>query len=77
MPRGNVIHGDFLARRNITKRVKVNAPVDDFDKGIGIAGVIDILRAVAADAAINRPIRINRANMNALRTLQAALDFTA
>lgn len=39
--------------------------------------MIDELRAVAAHRAVNRPIRINRANLDALQIGEAAFDLAA
>ena len=51
--------------------------VIDSEVAAWLAGMIDVLRAVAADAAINRPIHINRANVNSCCADQTTFDFTA
>ena len=75
VPRNDVIQREFFARRNVAQGIKVNASAHNFDEDIRVTRVIEVLRAVAADAAVNRPIRINRANVNACCALQPTFDF--
>lgn len=52
-----------------------NPALDNFEIAVWLAGMIDVLSCVAAHFAINGPVRINRANVNALRALHASFDF--
>lgn len=51
--------------------------MDDFAIAVRLAGMVDELRAVAAPAAVNRPVRVNAANIEASFVLHTALDFVA
>jgi hypothetical protein len=49
--------------------------VDDLTVAVGFAGVIDELRAVAAVASVNRPIKVNAADIETPFVLQTSRDF--
>jgi hypothetical protein len=70
-----VIEQKFLARFDVPQGEEEDVVVNDFAVAVGFAGMIDELRAVAAAAAVNRPIRIDAADIDAPFVLQAARDF--
>src|SRR5882724_3443624 len=47
-----VIDGDLLADFYIPPREKQNVPVQGFHESVGVAGMIDVVRAVAAARAV-------------------------
>ena len=49
--------------------------MDDLAVAVWFAGMIDELRAVAAATPVNRPIKINAADVETSFVLQTALDF--
>ena len=77
MVRLSVIEQYFLTRLDVTQSEKQDMAVDDFAVTIRLAGMVDELRAVAADRAVNRPIRINAANVEAALVFDTARDFVA
>jgi hypothetical protein len=56
-----VIEQQFLSRFDVPQREEEDVAVDDPAVAVGFAGVIDELRAVAAAAPVNRPIKVNAA----------------
>jgi hypothetical protein len=70
-----VIEQKFLARFDVPQCEEEDVTVNDFAVAVGFAGMIDELRAVAAKAPVNRPIRIDAADIDASFVLQAARDF--
>jgi hypothetical protein len=49
--------------------------VDDLAVAVGLTGMIDELRAVAAATPVNRPIKVNAADVEPSFVLQTARDF--
>ena len=70
-----VIEQKFLARFDVTQGEEEDVAVNDFAVAVGFAGMIDELRAVAAAAPVNRPIRVDAADVDAAFVLQTARDF--
>jgi hypothetical protein len=70
-----VIEQQLLARFDVSQSEEEYVVVDDFAVAVGFAGVIDELRPVAAAAPVNRPIKVNAANVKAPFVLQTARDF--
>jgi hypothetical protein len=70
-----VIEQQFLSRFDVPQREEEDVAVDDPAVAVGFAGVIDELRAVAAAAPVNRPIKVNAAYIETPLVLQAARDF--
>jgi hypothetical protein len=70
-----VIEQKFLARFDVTQGEEEDVAVNDFAVAVGFAGMIDELRAVAATAPVNRPIRIDAADIDAPFVFQTARDF--
>jgi hypothetical protein len=70
-----VIEQKFFARFDITQGEEENVAMDDLAVTVGFAGMIDELRAVAAATPVNRPIRVDAANVDAAFVLQTARDF--
>lgn len=50
---------------------------DQRQTAIRIAGMIDVLRSIAADRTVYRPVRINAANANPAFATQTASGFNA
>ena len=57
-----VIECNFLARLDIAKGDKENMAIKDFHVAVWFAGVVYVVRAVAALAAVEAPAIINGAN---------------
>jgi hypothetical protein len=70
-----VIEQKFFARFDITQGEEENVAMDDLAVAVGFAGMIDELRAVAAAAPVNRPIRVDAADVDAAFVLQSTRDF--
>ena len=62
MKRRLIVEGDLLARMNIAQGVKLYVPVENFHEAVGRARMIDVVRAVAATAAVKAPLRIDGAD---------------
>jgi hypothetical protein len=75
MVRLAVIEQQLLARFDVTQGEKEDVVVDDLAVAVGLAGMVDELRAVAAVAPVNRPIRVDAADVNASFVLQTARDL--
>jgi len=72
-----VIEQYFLARFDVPQGEKQDVAVDDFAVTVGLAGMIDELRAVSAAAPVNRPVRVNAADVEAPFVFDTARDFVA
>lgn len=70
-----VIEQYLLARFDVPQSEEEDVAVDDLAVAIGFAGMIDELRAVAAAAPVNGPIRVEAADVEAPLVLQTARDF--
>jgi hypothetical protein len=70
-----VIEQQLLAWFDVTQGEEEDVVVDDLAVAIGFAGMIDELRAVAAAAPVNRPVRVDAADMDASFVLQTARDL--
>jgi hypothetical protein len=77
MVRLAVIEQYLLARFDVPQSEKQDVAVDDFAVAVRLAGVIDELRAVAAAAAVYRPVRVNATDVEASFIFHPALDFVA
>ena len=74
MKRLLVIDCDFVARQNIAQRKEQHVTVDGLHVSVWFATVIDVVRAVAAAAAIQTPATIDVADAQ-LGSMRAALRF--
>jgi len=72
-----VIEQKFLARLDVAQSEKEDVAMDDLAVAVGFTGMVDELRAVAAAAPVNRPIRVDAADVDAPFVLQTARDFVA
>ena len=54
-----VIDRDLFAGPNVAQRIEEYVPVDDFHVAVGLARMVDVMRAVAATAAVNTPLRVD------------------
>ena len=77
MPRVFIIEQQLFVSGKIAQRIKQNMAFDDFDVTVRRARMIDELRAVAAHRSVNRPIRINRANLYASQIFEPPFDLAA
>jgi hypothetical protein len=77
MIRLTVIECDLLAWLDVPQSEKQDVAVDDFAVAVRLAGVIDELCPVAASAPVNRPVRVNAGDVDALLVFQPACDFVA
>lgn len=57
-----VVNRDFITRSDVATGDEKNVVVSDTHEGVGFARMIDVGGRVAADAAVQTPIRINRAD---------------
>ena len=62
MQRLFIVDRDFLARMNIAQGEEHYVPVDRAHKSVRFAGMIDVMRAVAAATAVDAPGAINIAD---------------
>src|SRR5215510_9085038 len=70
-----VIEQKLLARFDVPQSEEEDVAVNDLAVAVGFAGMIDELRAVAAAAPVNRPIKVNAADVEPSFVLQTARDF--
>lgn len=62
MKRHHVIERDFFAGAYVAQRVEEYVVVDDFHVAVGLARMIDVMRAVSPAAAVNAPMVIDSAD---------------
>ena len=62
MERRFVVDGDFLAGLNIAQGDEKNVSVENLHVGIGLAGMIDVVRTIATATAIQAPAIIDCAD---------------
>jgi hypothetical protein len=60
----DIIHGDLFAGCNVTQRKDEEARARHERLAIGFAGVVDVLGAITADAAIKTAVWLDLANPN-------------
>src|SRR5262245_36901625 len=70
-----VIEQQLLAWFDVTQSEEEEVAVDGLAVAVGFTGMIDELRAVAATAPVDRPIRVDAADVDASFVLQTARDF--
>lgn len=70
-----VIEQQLLAGFDVTQSEEENVAVDDLAVAVRFARMIDELRAVAAAASVNRPVKVNAADVEPSFVFQAARDF--
>ncbi len=69
-----VVHGNLFAWIDITQSKEHHVAMDRAHVGVRLAGVIDVMRAVAAATAVDTPNAINVADAQ-LGAMGAALSF--
>ena len=74
MKRVLVVDSDLFAGSNVPQSKEQDVPVDGFHIGVRLAAVIDVMRAIAAAAAVQAPAIINRADAQ-FGSVRAALRF--
>ncbi len=62
MKRHHVVKRDFVAGLNVAQGVEEYMVVDDFHVAVGLAGVVDVVRAVTPAAAVDAPMVIDGAD---------------
>ena len=62
MQRLFIVHGYFFARTNVAEREEHYVAVDGSHIGIGLAGMVDVMGAVAAAAAVDAPDTVDIAD---------------
>jgi hypothetical protein len=75
MIRFAVIEQQLFSRFDIPQSEKEDVAVNDLAIAVGFAGVIYVLRAVAAATPVDRPIRVDAADVEPPFVLETALDF--
>jgi len=75
MIRLTVIEQQLLARFDVTQSEEEDVAVGGLAVAVGFTGMIDELRAVAAATPVDRPIRVDAADVDASFVLQAARHF--
>jgi hypothetical protein len=70
-----IVHGDFVAGMNVAQGKEHNVAKDGADVGVRFAGMVDVVRTVAAAAPVNAPHTVNITDAQ-LRAMGAALSFT-
>jgi len=74
MKRIFVIDRDLFARSNVAQGKEQDVPMDGLDVSVRFAAVIDVMRAVAAAAAVQTPATIDVADAK-FRSTTTALSF--
>lgn len=74
MERRLVVECDLLARLDIAECDKENMAIEYFHVGVGFAGMVYVMRAVPAFAAVEAPVIINRADTESASS-GAAISF--
>jgi hypothetical protein len=75
MVRLTVIKQQLLARFDVTQCEEEDVAMDDLAVAVGFTGMVDELRAIAAAAPIDRPVRVHATDVEASFVLQTARDF--
>lgn len=57
-----VVDGNFFARLDVAQSDKKDVAVGNFHKGVGLARMVNVMRAVPSPAAIEAPAIIDRAD---------------
>ncbi len=74
MPSVLVVDRDLLARKNVAEREDQNVARDSAHESVRCAGVVDIVRAITAPAAIKAPFAVDVTNTQ-LRAMRAAFGL--
>lgn len=72
-----VIEQQFFSRFDVPQSEEEDVAVNDLAVAVGFAGVVYVLRAVAAAAPVNRPIKVDTADVEPSFVLETARDFVA
>src|SRR5262245_102826 len=70
-----VIEQQLFARLNVPQSEEEDVAVDDLAVAVGFAGVIDELCAVATSAPVNRPVKVDAADVKPPFVLQPPRDL--
>lgn len=65
MERGLIVECDLLPRLDVAKRDKENVVIEYFHVAVGFAGVVYVMSAISAFAAVQAPAIIDRADTEA------------
>ena len=72
-----VIEQQLFPGFDVPQSEEKDVAVNDLAVAVGFAGVINILRAVAAETPVDRPIKVDAADVEPPFVLEAARDFVA
>src|SRR5215218_9478165 len=72
-----VVKRQLLAGLYVAQRVDVDVAARDALEAVRLARVVDVLRAVAAAAAVHAPVRVNRADVQAALAAHAPRGIEA
>ncbi len=75
MQRHHIIECDFFARSYVAQCVEEYVAVKDFHVAIGLARVIDVMRAVSPATAVNAPLMIDSADTQHAAMARSACRF--
>ncbi len=75
MKRHHVVERDFVAGMNVAQRVEEYVVVEDFHVAVGLAGMVDVMRAVTPAAAVYAPIAIDGADAQHAAIMRSTLCF--
>ena len=74
MQRLFIVHGDFFAGVDVAQSEEHDVAIDGADVGVGLTGMVDVMRTVTAATAVDAPGSVNIADAQ-LGSVGAALSF--
>ncbi len=75
MKRHHVVERDFVAGMDVAQGVEEYVVVEDFHVAVGLAGMVDVMRAVTPAAAVYAPITIDGADAQHAAIMRSTLGF--
>jgi hypothetical protein len=72
-----VIEQQLFSRLDVSQSEEEDVAVNDLAVAVGFAGVIYVLRAVAAETPVYRPIKVDAADVEPSFVFETARDFVA
>ena len=74
--RGDIVQGNLFAGQDVAQGIKLYVPVQDFHEAVWLAGMIDVVRAVAAPATVNAPVFVQSADAQDAAARGSAVGFS-
>ena len=74
MQRLFIVDRDFIARMDVAQSEEHYVAIDGAHVGVRLAGMVDVMRTIAAATAVDAPLAVNIADAQ-LRPMCAALCF--